>query len=109
MTGATAQALWAIDPEEEPPSMKAMALRLYCRAPNLTFVVNQLADRGFVERTVDPADRRSRLVRLTEEGLRARTAIVDAALATSPLARLTPDELHRLVALLDTALQPSTD
>lgn len=89
--------------------MKTMAQRLYCRASNLTFVVNQLVDRGFVERTVDPVDRRSRLVRLTDEGHRARAAIVDAALTTSPLARLSPDELRRLVALLDTALAPSDD
>lgn len=109
LTGATAQALWTIDPQEEPPSMKTMAQRLFCRAPNLTFVVNQLVDRGLVERIVDPADRRSRLVRLTDEGRRTRAAVVDAALTTSPLARLPPAELRRLAALLDQALGPSAD
>ncbi|KOX17352.1 MarR family winged helix-turn-helix transcriptional regulator [Nocardiopsis sp. NRRL B-16309] len=109
LTGATAQALWAIDPQEEPPSMKTMAQRLFCRAPNLTFVVNQLVDRGLVERIVDPADRRSRLVVLTEEGRRTRAAVVAAALTTSPLARLPADELRRLADLLDQALEPLAD
>lgn len=58
LTQATAQALWMIDPDEAPPSMKAMADRLFCNAPNLSFVTNQLVDRGYVERSVDPADRR---------------------------------------------------
>lgn len=104
LTGATAQALWAIDPEEKPPSMKTMAQRLFCNAPNLTFVTTQLADRGLVERVVDPADRRSRLVSLTPEGLRVRTAVIDAALAASPLARLSEDDLTRLVEVLRAAL-----
>lgn len=104
LTGATAQALWAIDPDEKPPSMKTMTQRLFCNAPNLTFVTTQLADRGLVERTVDPADRRSRLISLTSEGMRVRAAVIDAALAASPLAGLSEDDLTRLVELLRAAL-----
>ncbi|WP_236795227.1 MarR family winged helix-turn-helix transcriptional regulator [Amycolatopsis sp. GM8] len=109
LTGVTAQALWAIDPSEAPPSMKAMAERLFCNAPNLTFVVNQLVERGFVERTVDPSDRRSRRVSLTDEGRRVRAAVIEAALATSPLARLAPKDLDRLVAILRKALPAPGD
>lgn len=104
LTGATAQALWAIDPDEKPPSMKTMAQRLFCNAPNLTFVTTQLTDRGLVERVVDPADRRSRLVTLTPEGLRVRAAVINAALEASPLFRLSEDDLSRLIEILRTAL-----
>ena len=109
LTHATAQALWAIDPGEDPPSMKTIAQRLFCNAPNLTFVMNQLADRGLIERVVDPADRRSRRVKLTEEGHQVRAAIIDAALATSPLARLAPEALHQLVGILSQALESPAD
>lgn len=107
LTRATAQALWEIDPDETPPSMKTMAGRLFCQAPNLSFVVNQLADRGLVERQVDPADRRSRVLVLTAEGRRVRAAVIEAAVATTPLAKLDEAELRQLVALLGKALQPS--
>lgn len=108
LTGATAQALWAIDPDERPPSMKTMAQRLFCNAPNLTFVTKQLADRGLVERYVDPADRRSRLIQLTPEGLRVRAAVVDAALAASPLSGLSDQQLTELITILGSALQSSS-
>lgn len=104
LTGSTAQALWAIDPDEKPPSMKTMAQRLFCNAPNLTFVTTQLTERGLVERVVDPADRRSRLLSLTPEGLRVRAVVVDAALAASPLAQLSEEDLVRLVETLRAAL-----
>lgn len=109
LTGVTAQALWAVDPSEAPPSMKAMAERLFCNAPNLTFVVNQLVERGYVVRTVDPSDRRSRRVSLTDEGRRVRAAVIEAALATSPLARLDPKDLSQLVTILRAALPAPGD
>ncbi|CAM5239489.1 MarR family transcriptional regulator [Streptomyces xanthochromogenes] len=108
LTPATAQALWSIDPAEAPPSMKELAGRLYCNAPNLSFVMNQLTGRGLVERSADPADRRSRVAALTEEGRRVRSALIEATLALSPLARLDADDLHKLVSLLGKALEPTS-
>ncbi|MEQ3552956.1 MarR family transcriptional regulator [Pseudonocardia nematodicida] len=101
LTPATFQALWAVDPDEAPPSMKVMAERLYCNAPNLTFITNQLADRGLVERVVDPANRRSRLLVLTDEGRRVREDLVRTAMEKTPFASLTGAELRQLSALLD--------
>ncbi|MFI7448952.1 MarR family winged helix-turn-helix transcriptional regulator [Nonomuraea sp. NPDC049714] len=98
-----------IDPDEAPPSMKAMADRLFCNAPNLSFVTNQLVDRGYVERSVDPADRRSRVLTLTESGRRARETVITATLALSPFARLSPGELLQLMKLLEKALEPAGD
>ncbi|MFH8974252.1 MarR family winged helix-turn-helix transcriptional regulator [Streptomyces sp. NPDC017890] len=109
LTHATAQALWTIDPDEPPPSMKEMSKRLFCNAPNLSFVVNQLVDRGLVERSVDPADRRSRVVVLTEKGRRVRAEVVDHTLATTPFAGLSPQEMRQLTQLLGKALDAATD
>ncbi|WP_250009227.1 MarR family winged helix-turn-helix transcriptional regulator [Actinoplanes sp. M2I2] len=106
LTTATFQALWLIDPEEPPPSMKAMAERLHCNAPNLTFVANQLIDRGLLERAVDPNDRRSRVLTLTAKGRRVRDEVVRAAMEGSPPAALTAVQQRQLTALLNAALEP---
>ena len=98
---ATFQALWVIDPVEAPPSMKVVAERLHCNAPNLTFITDQLVSRGLVERAVDPADRRSRVLVLTAEGRRVREELVRTALEKTPLAVLSDSELQQLVTLLD--------
>ncbi|MBE1588716.1 MarR family winged helix-turn-helix transcriptional regulator [Nonomuraea angiospora] len=105
LTPATFQALWAIDPAEPPPSMKVMTERLYCNAPNLTFITNQLADRGLVERAVDPADRRSRVLVLTAKGREVRDELVRTALEKTPLAVLDRDELRQLMVLLNRAVR----
>ncbi|MEU0239117.1 MarR family winged helix-turn-helix transcriptional regulator [Nocardiopsis sp. NPDC006198] len=106
LTPATFQALWAVDPDEPPPSMKVMAERLYCNAPNLTFITNQLADRGLVERAVDPDDRRSRVLVLTDKGRVVRDELVRAALEKTPLAVLSDSELRQLMALLGRVVRP---
>ncbi|MFB4197680.1 MarR family winged helix-turn-helix transcriptional regulator [Streptomyces carpaticus] len=107
LTHSTAQALWSIDPNEPPPSMKELAGRLYCNAPNLSFVINQLTRRGLVERFPAPGDRRSRTVALTEDGRRVRSAVIEATLTLSPFARLHTDDLHTLAGLLAKALAPT--
>ncbi|WP_433696663.1 MarR family winged helix-turn-helix transcriptional regulator [Nocardiopsis sp. CA-288880] len=106
LTPATFQALWAVDPDEPPPSMKVMAERLYCNAPNLTFITNQLADRGLVERAVDPDDRRSRVLVLTDKGRAVRDELVRATLEKTPLAALSDSELRQLMALLGRVVRP---
>ncbi|MFC4562486.1 MarR family winged helix-turn-helix transcriptional regulator [Nocardiopsis mangrovi] len=104
LTHSTAQALWAIDPERPAPSMKVLADRLYCNAPNLSFIVNQLTERGFVTRDVAPGDRRSRVVVLTDEGRRARERVIRAVLDASPFAGCDPDELALLAGILQRIL-----
>ena len=104
LTAATFHALWVIDPDEPPPSMKVMAERLHCNAPNLTFMTNQLADRGLVERGVDPADRRFRVMLLTAKGRQVRDQVVRTALRDNPLAKLTGGELRQFMDLVHRAL-----
>ena len=104
LTPATAHALWIVDPEQPPPSMKVVAERLYCNASNLTFVTNQLVDRGLVERAVDPADRRSRVLELTARGRHVREEIIRATVERTPFAVLDAGEIAQLKTLLVKAL-----
>lgn len=109
LTHATATALWAIDPDEPPPSMKVLAQRLFCHAPNLSFVMSQLESRGLVERFVDRADRRSRTVALTPAGLHVRDDVIRKTLAATPLAVLDMPQLRAVAALLEPALHHETE
>lgn len=104
LTHATAQALWAIDPAGPAPAMKTLADRLFCNAPNLSFIVNQLVDRGYVERDVDPNDRRARVAVLTDQGRRARERVIRATLDQSPFASCEPEELKQLAKILQRVL-----
>lgn len=109
LTYATATALWAIDPDEPPPSMKVLAQRLFCHAPNLSFVVGQLELRGLVERFVDRADRRSRTVALTPAGLHVRAEVIRSTMTATPLAVLDSPQLRAVAALLEPALHQETE
>jgi DNA-binding MarR family transcriptional regulator len=100
LTHATAQALWAIDPAKPPPSMKALAEQLFCNAPNLSFIANQLIERGLVERSVDPTDRRGRVLHLTEKGRQVRQEVIVATLEASPFADCPPQLLREIATLL---------
>lgn len=104
LTSATASLLAVIDPAEEPPTMKALAQRLYCNAPNLTFLIDQLAARGLVERVTATTDRRQRAALLTEKGESTRATLMDATLATSPLRHLTEEERASVAIILEGAL-----
>src|SRR5947208_12130529 len=71
-------------------------------AAGLTHLVNRLALAGLVRRDVDPRDRRSFLISLTDAGLDR----LDAARATHNhvirarfLGRLTPEQLRQLAAI----------
>ncbi|GAB7045783.1 MarR family winged helix-turn-helix transcriptional regulator [Catenuloplanes indicus] len=106
LTPATAHALWVIDPDEPPPSMKVMTDRLHCNAPNLTFLANQLIDRGLVTRDTDPVDRRSRVLMLTARGREVRDGLIRTTLAITPYAVLNSDEIAQLKGLLSRVMDP---
>jgi DNA-binding MarR family transcriptional regulator len=52
----------------QPPSIGAVAALLAMDRTTLTAALKPLERRGFVEVTIDPADRRSRLMKLTQAG-----------------------------------------
>jgi MarR family transcriptional regulator, lower aerobic nicotinate degradation pathway regulator len=69
---------------------------------DIVAVVNELADRGFVERAPDPTDRRRNVITITPAG-EAQLQRLDAALAEAQDALLAPlsvDEREQLARLL---------
>jgi len=105
ITSTTAYLLWLIDPTEEPPSMKAAAERMGCTPQNVTFMCQQLEAKGLVRRVQSAADRRQRVIELTERGRAAREAVVVLASTESPFATAPLRTLEQIAALLD-ELQP---
>lgn len=84
-----------------PMTVKEVALAATIDAPAATVAVNDLEDRGLVVREVDPNNRRSKLVSLTDAG----RALVDTVRAIddpapAALAGLADDDLAALAALV---------
>jgi DNA-binding MarR family transcriptional regulator len=57
---------------DEPTAIGELAQHMHCDNSNLTGIVDRLSERGLVERTRAPDDRRVRLIALTGEGRRVR-------------------------------------
>jgi DNA-binding MarR family transcriptional regulator len=68
-----------------PHTMRALAERLTADPPYVTLVVDDLEERGLVQRTPHPEDRRAKLVKLTAAG-RAAAARADTILDEPPAA-----------------------
>jgi DNA-binding MarR family transcriptional regulator len=79
-----------------------LARGLMLSSAGVTSRIDRLERRGFVRRLPDPDDRRGVIVELTDEGVKAVDAAVDAVTASDRqlVARLDPDELSQLEALL---------
>src|SRR5688572_14960256 len=81
-----------------------LAETLHIAPRSATEVADGLQERGLVERTPDPGDRRAVLLRVTDEGRRIR-AEIDAARAADAaelFGRLAPDDRAELARLLRT-------
>ncbi|TMS49193.1 MarR family winged helix-turn-helix transcriptional regulator [Mycobacterium sp. DBP42] len=85
----------------EPLTVKQLAYAATVDAPAATVAVNDLEERGLVVREVDPANRRSKLVSLTDDG-RALLARIDEVEDPAPqaLASLDAEDLEALRAIL---------
>ncbi|QKW49920.1 MarR family winged helix-turn-helix transcriptional regulator [Streptomyces buecherae] len=87
-----------------PLTLRDLAQRMSTDPPYTTIIVDDLVRRGFAERTTHPIDRRSKLVRLTEEG-KAAAHHATTILATPPdnllaLPRKDIETLDRVVTRL---------
>lgn len=82
-----------------PMTLRQIAAYMVIDAPYATVIVDDLVRRGLVERTENPADRRSKLVHTTPAGV-AAAARADAILTAPPdaLLALPEDELAALSA-----------
>ena len=88
---------------QRPRTLTELATCQAVALPTMSRTVSALVDRGWIERTEDPEDRRRVQLRVTDEGwavyeeLRARAQ----AYLTARSASLTPEERERLLAGLE--------
>ncbi|WP_211244085.1 MarR family winged helix-turn-helix transcriptional regulator [Actinospica robiniae] len=93
-----------------PMSMRELAEALVTDKPYVTQIVDALAERGLVVRTVAENDRRCRIASLTEAGREA--AVLSEEILTRPpagLARLSERDLAELGRILDTLTGADSD
>lgn len=91
-----------------PMPMRELGAALLTDAPYITVIVDDLERRGLVERHVNPADRRSKLVRVTPAGRAvARTADEIQSAPPAPLAALGGEELAALERTLRRLVEES--
>jgi DNA-binding MarR family transcriptional regulator len=91
---------------DEPRPMRDVATEMACDSSNLTGITDRLEERGLVRRTADPADRRVKLLVLTEDGEALRREVVNRLNQPPPgtVDSLSEAELRQLDALLRKAL-----
>ncbi|MFJ4659021.1 MarR family winged helix-turn-helix transcriptional regulator [Nocardia sp. NPDC088792] len=99
LTAVMANTLWKIEPPAT-PSMRQLAASLGCDPSTVTFIADRLQDKGLITREIDPANRRAKIVTLTERGLEVRRQLGTAMLTRSPVAHLSPPEQRQLSRLL---------
>jgi DNA-binding MarR family transcriptional regulator len=86
---------------EGPLSLSGLAEAVGVDAPYATLIVDNLEERGLVERQPDPADRRRKLVTLTPEGRDAVAEVLRIRLEPPPgFCRLSAAELDLLEKLV---------
>ncbi|GAC1582950.1 MAG: hypothetical protein NVS3B18_16250 [Candidatus Dormibacteria bacterium] len=100
LTRSLADTLWQLEPDDGPLPRGVLAERLNCDPSNVTFLVDRLEDRGLVERSEHPGDRRVKAVKLTPAGLAARRRLVAATVDAPAFARLSPAQQRQLADLL---------
>jgi DNA-binding MarR family transcriptional regulator len=83
LTPNDARALAMLDPVHG-RTMSSLAGAWACDASNATCMIDRLEQRGLAERRNVPDDRRVKLVVLTPEGVRTRTALIEAIYKPPP-------------------------
>ena len=73
---------------EAPLTLTQLAERHCCGRSNVTALIDRLEADGYVERTVDPNDRRNVRAALTEAGRAAYERAIDERLGQAPRAEL---------------------
>ncbi|QKT06593.1 MarR family transcriptional regulator [Gordonia sp. X0973] len=92
--------------------MSEIAQAMVFSSSRLSYQIDKLADRGFLCRERDEADRRGSFACLSDVGLRALHAAADDHLALVEelfVERLSPDDGRALVAILNRLQSPEED
>lgn len=100
LTEPLVTALWRLDPEAAPPSMRALAATMNCDPSTVSFIIDKLERRGLIHRQTDPADRRVKVITLTPQGVATRARFVETVTTSSPLGHLSGEEQQQLRTLL---------
>lgn len=100
-------ALLAAVEEYGPASQAALGRRCGIDRSDVVAALNELADRGLITRSPDPADRRRNIVSVTPEGRRHLERLDEmlGEVQDELLAGLSADERGQLVRLLQRALE----
>ena len=102
--GLTAPQATALREMTGPMTMRELAERMSCEPSNATFVVDNLAKKGLIERRAHPTDRRAKQLVLTVEGTALRGRLLELLAQDSPLAGLAPQQQRTLQDLLEQAI-----
>lgn len=91
-----------------PLPMRELGAALLTDAPYITVIVDDLEKRGLVQREINPADRRSKLVRITTSGRAvARTADEIQSAPPAALSALSDAEIKTLDRILRRLVETS--
>jgi DNA-binding MarR family transcriptional regulator len=98
--------LAVIDGADGPLTPSEIADRLIVPAASMTSILDELESRGWVERTPNPADRRSVLIEITDLGRATADQLLPGirAIEVDTLSGLTAKERATLLSLLDKVL-----
>jgi DNA-binding MarR family transcriptional regulator len=96
LTPGDLKALLFLEPGE-PRSMRSLADQWGSDASTVTWLIDRLQDRGYVERQAHTEDRRVKVVVLTSKGTKARADLLDRLYQPPPaIAALSPTQLTAL-------------
>jgi DNA-binding MarR family transcriptional regulator len=99
-----AHVLRLLEPDQPLP-MRALAGKLCCDPSNVTGIVDRLEERGLVQRQSSPADRRMRVLVVTEDGAQLRVRMLERLAAPpEPIARLSESDQRALHDILSRAM-----
>jgi DNA-binding MarR family transcriptional regulator len=85
----------------EPAPMRTLSDSMCCDPSNITGVVDRLEERGLLQRTEDPADRRVKILQATPGGRKLRESFLNHLTGDVPgMAQLTPAQVAELKKLL---------
>lgn len=97
---AQARTLALMDPEKA-VTMSELAQTVFVEPSNLTGLIDKLEARGLVKRSLAPADRRVKLVRVTRAGAALRAKIFDRLRQPEPwMLALTERDQRQLLLIL---------
>ncbi|MBB5914457.1 DNA-binding MarR family transcriptional regulator [Nocardia transvalensis] len=102
--GLTAAQATALRELTGPMTMRELAERMSCEPSNATFIADNLAKKGLLERREHPTDRRAKQLVLTAAGHALRDRLLELLTQDSPLAGLDAGQQRMLQSLLEQAI-----